>query len=49
VDFGAGPVDETQGYPFEGTESECAAWLETHGCERPDGKPRYAMQLIPRG
>lgn len=47
VDFGPGPQDETQDYPFEGTEAECAAWLDAHGQTRPDGTPRFGMQEIP--
>jgi hypothetical protein len=47
VDFGPGPIDQTQGYPFEGTEDECVAWMEANQIDRPDGEGRYAIQDIP--
>lgn len=46
VDFGPGPRDETQGYPFSGTERDCAAWIVRHQAVRADGTERYAMQRI---
>lgn len=36
VDFGPGPEDHTQGYPFQGTEEECQDWTAAH-----------AIQVIP--
>ena len=41
--------DETVGYPFEGTETQCRKWLDKHQAKQgshPD-KPRYMMQEIP--
>lgn len=48
VDFGPGPQDETRGYPFEGTEAECEAWLDVNQVTCSCGhRNRYAMQEIP--
>lgn len=48
VDFGKGPQDHTQDYPFEGTEQECAAWIDTHQEQQiGSGKGRFAIQEIP--
>ena len=47
VDFGPGPLDDTRGYPFAGSESECSAWLAQNQETRPTGESRYAMQEIP--
>jgi hypothetical protein len=44
VDFGPGPTDETIGYPFQGSEAECVAWLERHQEVRADETNRYALQ-----
>ncbi len=46
VDFGPGPQDVTHGYPFEGSERDCAAWLKQHQ-ETTNGRDRYALQAIP--
>lgn len=46
VDFGAGPVDETQGIVFEGTLEQCEEWLDQKQVTRSDGKPRFMMQEI---
>lgn len=47
VDFGLGPVDQTQGYPFEGSEAECSRYVEDHQETRTDNEPRFAIQPIP--
>jgi hypothetical protein len=47
VDFGPGPQDETQGYPFEGSEAECSAWIAEHQEMRADGSLRYGLQETP--
>jgi hypothetical protein len=46
VDFGPGPIDETQDYPYAGSEAECFAWLDAHQVTI-DGRDRFAMQVIP--
>lgn len=46
IDFGPGPQDRTLGYPFEGSEDECAAWLDAHQ-QSTNGRDRFAMQEIP--
>jgi hypothetical protein len=47
VDFGPAIVDQTLGFPFQGTEQECSAWLGENQEYRVDGTHRYAMQGIP--
>lgn len=50
VDFGPGPVDMTEGYPFAGTEDECNRWIDNHEAEYPNkrsGSPRLCIQMIP--
>lgn len=47
VDFGPGPEDNTQGYPFEGTDDECLEWLDEHQETDQFGRSRYSIQEIP--
>ena len=47
VDFGLGPTDQTQGYPFEGSEADCSQYVTDHQETRADKQPRLAIQPIP--
>ena len=46
TDFGPGPVDHTQGYPFEGSEKECSNYIDKHQTSRKDS-PQLCLQDIP--
>jgi hypothetical protein len=46
VDFGTGHQDETLGYPFEGTEQACSAWIDKNQQEC-YGRDRFALQEVP--
>lgn len=49
VDFGPGPVDETRGIEFTGSEHDCSEWIEKHQQIKDGGAPRYAIQECDSG
>ncbi len=49
TDFGPGPVDDTQGVVFTGTEAECELWMLDHAWEAENNRPnecRYGIGFI---